>query len=266
MRLKISHTTRYVFDHPVSYGLQQLRKTPKSTHQQTVLHWTTRVEGGRKELSFEDHHHNTVELLSFEKGATELVVTSVGEVEIAETHGVLGRHLGYAPLWLYRRQTPRTRPGPGVRALIRDIGGETETDRLHGLMMAVKDAVAYEVGASHPDWSAEDALTEGRGVCQDHAHVFVSAAREMGFPARYVSGYLMLDDRVDQDAMHAWAEVHVDYLGWVGFDPSNGISPDMRYVRVATGLDYAEAAPVTGTRIGGAGEVLSVAIEVAQQQ
>jgi transglutaminase-like putative cysteine protease len=71
---------------------------------------------------------------------------------------------------------------------------------------------------------------------------------------------------VEQTAMHAWAEAHIDYLGWVGFDPSNGISPDTRYVRVATGLDYAQAAPVTGTRIGGAGEVLSVAIEVAQQQ
>lgn len=266
MRLKISHTTRYAFDHPVSYGLQQVRKTPKSTYQQNVRSWSTQVEGGRKELSFEDHHHNTVELLSFEKDATELVVTSVGEVELTETHGVLGRHIGAAPLWLYRRQTPRTRPGPGVRGLIREVEGEDAAGQLHGLMKAVNAAVAYEIGGSHPDWGAEEALAEGRGVCQDHAHVFVSAAREMGFPARYVSGYLMLDDRVEQEAMHAWAEAHIDYLGWVGFDPSNGISPDTRYVRVATGLDYTEAAPVTGTRIGGAGEVLSVAIEVAQQQ
>lgn len=266
MRLKIHHTTRYAFDHPVSYGLQQLRKTPKSSHQQMVMNWTTRVEGGRKELSFEDHHHNIVELLSFEKDAEHLTVTSVGEVEINETHGVVGRHLGPSPLWLYSRPTDRTKAGLGVRALVRDIEGDTATDRLHALMNAVSGSVSYEVGASHPDWGAEEALAEGRGVCQDHAHVFISAAREMGFPARYVSGYLMLDDRVEQDAMHAWAEVHIDYLGWVGFDPSNGISPDTRYVRVATGLDYAEAAPVTGTRIGGAGEVLSVAIEVAQQQ
>ncbi len=81
----------------------------------------------------------------------------------------------------------------------------------------------------------------------------------------YVSGYLMLDDRIAQEAMHAWAEAYVDGLGWVGFDVSNGISPDTRYVRVATGLDYAEAAPVTGTRFGGTGENLTVSIEVAQQ-
>jgi transglutaminase-like putative cysteine protease len=67
---------------------------------------------------------------------------------------------------------------------------------------------------------------------------------------RYVGGYLMMDDRIDQDAGHGWAEAHVEGLGWVGFDVSNGISPDERYVRVATGCDYREAAPVTGIAVG----------------
>lgn len=265
MRLKIKHATRYRFDNPVTYGLQQLRKTPKSSHQQSVLAWSTTIEGGKSELSFEDHHHNLVELISITRDATELVVTSEGEVELAESHGILGRHLGPTPLWLYQRATERTRVGPATRALIRTVQDGEPLERLHALMMAVHGAVAFEIGASHADWSAEDALRAGRGVCQDHAHVFLAAAREMGFAARYVSGYLMLDDRVAQDAMHAWAEAHVDGLGWVGFDPANGISPDNRYVRVATGLDYGDAAPVTGTRIGGLGEVLDVHIEVAQQ-
>ena len=75
----------------------------------------------------------------------------------------------------------------------------------------------------------------------------------------------MMNDRVAQDATHAWAEVYVQGLGWVGFDVSNGIAPDTRYVRVATGRDYVEAAPVRGMRLGGAGEELSVSVEVAQQ-
>ena len=264
MRLKISHSTRYSFEDPVRYGLQQLRKTPKSTHGQRVSHWETEITGGRKELAFEDFHNNRVELVSF--GGTEdtLEIASTGEVELGENHGVVGRHLGPAPLWLYLRQTPRTKPGAGIKALLRDLAPGQELDRLHALMHAVKAAVAYETGASEADWTAEDALAAGRGVCQDHTHVFISAARELGFPARYVSGYLMLEDRIDQEAMHAWAEAHVDNLGWVGFDPANGISPDARYVRVATGLDYAEAAPVTGTQVGGAGEVLSVRISVAR--
>lgn len=265
MRLKICHTTRYRFDEPVRYGLQQLRKTPKTSHQQEVLHWETEISGGRKELAFEDQHNNTVELLSFDKDTREMTITSRGEVEIGESHGIVGRHLGPAPLWLYLRSTALTGQGPGTRALVRAAEGDTDLERLHGLSHAIGAAITYEIGASHPGWTAEDAIAAGRGVCQDHAHVFVACAREMGFPARYVSGYLMLDDRAGQDAMHAWAEAHVTGLGWVGFDVSNGISPDQRYVRVATGRDYAQAAPVNGRRIGGAGEALSVDIEVAQQ-
>ena len=161
--------------------------------------------------------------------------------------------------------TPRTEAKVGVRALVRDIGGNEPLEKLHALSQVVREVVDYEVGSSEPEWSAEEALAAGKGVCQDHTHVFLAAARHFDIPARYVSGYLMLNDRVTQDAMHAWAEAYVDGLGWVGFDVSNGIAPDERYVRVATGLDYGDAAPVSGTRIGGAGEALEVQIEVAQQ-
>lgn len=265
MRLTIRHETRYQFDTPVKHGLQQLRKTPKSSHQQTVLSWRTEAVGGRRELRYEDHHNNVVELVSFERGARELALISEGEVEIGDTHGVLGAHRGPAPLWLYRRASPRTGAGAGVAALVRNLPEAAPLDRLHALSGLIRDSVAFRVGSSRPDWDAEEAIANGAGVCQDHTHIFLSCARELGYPARYVSGYLMLNDRVAQDAMHAWAEAHVDGLGWVGFDVSNGISPDTRYVRVATGLDYAEAAPVHGTRIGGTGQSLSVAIDVAQQ-
>lgn len=266
MRLKIVHKTHYSFQQPVSYGLQQLRKTPKSRHQQMVHAWETDIEGGKKELSYTDHHDNTVELISFDRGATAMTIVSRGEVEVTETHGVVGKHIDSSPLWMYQAQSPRTKAGTGIRKLVREVKGETEVQQMHSLMKVVGDAIEYKLGASEPEWTAEEALTAGQGVCQDHAHVFLSCVREMGLPGRYVSGYLMMDDRIEQDAMHAWAEAYLDGLGWVGFDVSNAMSPDMRYVRVATGLDYSDAAPVTGTRIGGEGESLVVQIEVAQQQ
>ncbi|GGH21109.1 Transglutaminase-like enzyme, putative cysteine protease [Cribrihabitans marinus] len=265
MRLKIQHSTRYRFETPVNFGLLQLRKTPKSSNQQAVIGWQTRVENGRKELSFEDHHNNATELISFAPGATEMDVISEGEVELTDTAGIVGPHRGPAPLWLYQKDTPLTRAGAGARALLRRIGAEPTLDGLHALVSGIRESIAYEIGVSHTGWDAEDAIAAGRGVCQDHSHVFLVCARELGFPARYVSGYLMLDDQTAQDAMHAWAEAHVDGLGWVGFDVSNGISPDSRYVRVATGLDYADASPVSGTRVGGTGESLEVRIDVAQQ-
>jgi len=265
MRLRIAHETRYSFSHPVRYGLQQLRKTPKSFRHQQVLTWETGVIGGQKELEYQDHHRNTVELVSIAPGGTDLVLTSAGEVEVEDSAGVVGPHEGLVPLWLFDRATPRTKVGPKVRELCRNVGGALGLEQLHALMAAVAEAVRYKTGVSQADWTAEKALEAGEGVCQDQAHAFIAAARHLGHPARYVSGYLMLDGTETQEAMHGWAEAHVSNLGWVGFDVSNAISPDQRYVRVATGLDYAQAAPVTGTRNGGENESLSVAIEVAQQ-
>jgi transglutaminase-like putative cysteine protease len=266
MRLKIAHTTRYAYDAPVLSGLQQVRMTPKESAGQRVLAWDLQVTGGTRELSFEDAHRNRVDLISFTSGTRELTLTCTGEVEMTETHGITGQQGGFMPLWMFLRATPLTRAGSGVRRLAGAVQGNLPLDRLHDLSRRITAAVAYETGVSHVGWTAEDALSAGHGVCQDMAHVFVAAARMLGVPARYVSGYLMMQDRVAQDATHAWAEAHVEGLGWVGFDPSNGISPDMRYVRVATGLDYAEAAPVSGLRTGTGEEHLTVTVAVAQVQ
>src|SRR5690606_677556 len=120
------------------------------------------------------------------------------------------------------------------------------------------------VGATGAATTAEEALAVGRGVCQDQAQIFAAAARALGFPARYVSGYLMMSDTADQLASHAWAEAHLSSIGWVAFDPSNAISPDERYVRLAVGRDYRDAAPVSGIRLGTADERLAVHITVEQ--
>ena len=267
MRLKILHTTTYHFDHPVAYGLQQLRLVPKSRTGQTVLNWQMDIDGGRVETEFTDHHQNRVSLISFDPSASSIIVHCAGEVETADTVGVTGRHGGFAPLWFFRGATDLTRSGTRLRSLIRGLKEEEAEDlpRLHSLSARIRAALPYEIGVTHANTSAEEALEHGGGVCQDHAHIFIAAARLLGYPARYVSGYLMMNDRVHQDASHAWAEAYVEPLGWVGFDVSNGISPDARYVRVATGLDYRDAAPVSGLRFGAGGEAMSIDIQVQQQ-
>jgi transglutaminase-like putative cysteine protease len=267
VHLNIRHVTRYAYERPLSYGLQELRLTPRTGPGQRVLDWRMTVAGGRVEVEFDDQHMNRVTLISFAGDGHEIVVTAAGAVETADLHGILGRHQGFAPLWLFLRQTELTRAGPHVRRLLRGLEPEPAEPlaRLHRLSERVRAAVAYAVGATDAATSAEAALERGAGVCQDHAHVFLAAARAMGFPARYVSGYLMIEGRDEQEASHAWAEAHLDNLGWVGFDVANGISPDARYVRVATGLDYREAAPVSGLRFGDHGrETLAVEIQVQQ--
>jgi transglutaminase-like putative cysteine protease len=265
--IAVRHATRYTFAGPVKHGLQRLRLRPKSTQGQAVLDWTMELEHSCCEAEYEDHNHNHVTLVSIDPGATAVSVTCTGHVETSDSAGVIGHHSGHTPLWRFLGQTPLTRPGPRLRALVAGLDAD-RSDRLaslHALSRAVRDAMDYATGQTAVDTTAEDALSAGHGVCQDHAQAFIGAARLLGAPARYVSGYLLMDDRIEQDAGHAWAEAHVDEIGWVGFDIANRISPDERYVRVATGCDYREAAPVTGMSIGGGQTTLSVALAVEQQ-
>ncbi len=126
------------------------------------------------------------------------------------------------------------------------------------------EAEARAIGERDEQARAEEARRMGAGGCQDHAQIFISAARVAGIPARYVSGYLMMNETVDQDASHAWAEAHIDGLGWVGVDLSNGYSPDERYVRIATGRAASDASPIKGLRMGNADESLIVSCQVQQ--
>jgi len=268
MRLAIDHSTHYTFSGPATYGLQRLRLTPRSGLGQTVESWTIHLSGARLQVEYEDENTNGVTLIALEPDVTEVTIRCEGVVETLDQAGVVGRHTGFLPLWHYRQATSLTQPGARLRALVGSVsgGGGDQLQTLHRLSAAVHRAIDYKLGHTDSATGAEAALAAGMGVCQDHAHVFIAAARLMGVPARYVSGYLLMDDRVDQDAGHAWAEAHVDGLGWIGFDIANGMCPDERYVRVATGRDYGEAAPITGVRYGAHDESMHVTLAVGQQR
>jgi transglutaminase-like putative cysteine protease len=264
MRLKITHRTEYRYDAPVPYALQRLRLVPYGGPSQTIKSWSLTVEGAREEVRFTDHLGNDTRLVSVEGEPHVISVEAAGEVETHDTAGVMGPHRGFAPLWLFSSETRLTAAGKGIRALAGQIGPGPEIERLHNLTGVIRERVTYTVGATDTGTTAEDALKQGSGVCQDHSHIFISAARLLGFPARYVSGYLMMNYALEQAASHAWAEAHIENLGWVAFDIANGISADERYVRVATGRDYRDAMPVSGIRMGQAEERLAVHITVEQ--
>ncbi|MEY4161189.1 MAG: hypothetical protein RLZZ136_1810 [Pseudomonadota bacterium] len=267
MRLTVRHVTHYTFSKPVSHGLQRLRLRPKSTHGQKVVNWDTAIEGGVCEVDYEDQHNNYTMLVSVTPGTSAVTITCTGTVDTVNNAGVIGNHTGHMPLWVFLGQTALTQPGPKMRALINGLSSDRSNvlDTLHALSRAVLAAVSYEIGHTDVTTTAEEAAAAGRGVCQDHAHLFIGCARHMGIAARYVSGYLMMDDRIDQEAGHAWAEAYVHGLGWVGFDVSNGICPDTRYIRIASGSDYRDAAPVTGISWGEGEIALAVSLAVEQQ-
>ncbi|OWU83337.1 transglutaminase [Oceanicola sp. 22II-s10i] len=266
MRLRISHKTVYTYDRPVHYALQQVRLTPRDAVGQKVLSWNSTITGGSKQCTFDDEFRNHVDLVLMED-AERLEIVSEGEVEVEDRAGVIGMGKSFAPLWLFLHKTPATTPGAQIRKLAKSVEkdlAENQLSAMHALSAAVAEAVAYEKGTTGASTTAEEAVTAGTGVCQDHAHVMISAARHLNRPARYVSGYLMMDGVDTQEASHAWCEVWVDGLGWVGFDVSNAMCPDDRYVRVAIGRDYADAAPVHGIWQGEAKEELCVSLQVQQ--
>ncbi|AYD01899.1 transglutaminase family protein [Neorhizobium sp. NCHU2750] len=250
MRLKISHTTEYLYDEPVPYTLQRLRLTPVSGPTQKVLNWSVSVDGAKIETGYSDQYGNHVELVSIDGGEHTIRITATGEVETIDKAGVFGTHQGFCPLWLFLRETTRTKPGKLIRDLAKSVKGDSELAQMHALMDQIHETVAYTPGSTTTETTAEEALAAKTGVCQDHAHIFISAARLAGLPARYISGYLLMEGETEQVASHAWAEAHIPGLGWVGFDAANNICPDDRYVRIASGLCYRDCAPVSGMRIG----------------
>ncbi|MEL6619835.1 MAG: transglutaminase family protein [Pseudomonadota bacterium] len=265
MLLNIKHVTRYDYEKPVDYALQQVRLRPLDNPLQDVGDWDLQIDGGRIEASHTDHFGNHVDLVSAEIGTRQMTLTAHGSAETRDGAGILGRVYGQAPLWLFKQATAMTRPGDGIAELSQTVTKAASLlDGLHDLSSAVLARVPYQAGKTQTATTAEDAIAIGHGVCQDHANIFVAAARNAGVPARYVSGYLYMPDRVDQDASHAWAEAHVEDLGWVGFDVSNGVSPDEKYLRIAVGRDASDAAPISGLRMGSGREGMIVTLQVQQ--
>ncbi len=264
MRLSITHTTEYRYSAPLPYALQRIRLFPPDGASQSVAAWNVAIEGARKELSFRDHFGNETWLLSAEGEPHTIRITASGAVDTADVSGVVGEMAGFVPLWLFLRSTALTRPDREIRRLAAMAEGDGPLPRLHAIMAAIGAHMTFDDMATETQTQAGDAWKLRRGVCQDYAHIFCAAARVAGIPARYVSGYLMMDDRIDQAASHAWAEAYIGGLGWVGFDTANGICPDARYVRLAAGFDYRDAAPVSGIRMGTSQEALAVHISVEQ--
>ncbi len=265
MRILIHQQTSYRYDMPANYSMQVLRVRPQDGDGQKVLSWNLDVPSFATVMESEDAYGNAVQTLYISRLHDEIALTVSGEVETADTGGIVRGVAEPFPPAFFLRQTDLTAPDAAICALSDAAVAASDGSALdvaHRLMGAVRDKVDYRIGETHAETTAGQALAHGYGVCQDHAHVFLSAARHAGLPARYVSGYLWDAGDAEYEASHAWAEAYIDGLGWVGFDVANRICPTDAHVRVACGLDYLEAAPVRGLRRGGGEETMEVRLKV----
>lgn len=272
MLLSVDHVTRYEYGRPVRSVVQSHRLTPSLFDGQRVLDWQVTVTGGVKGGAFRDGAGDFVQSWSVKGPVDAIEVRVAGRLETQDLAGVLRGHREAVPPLAYLRTTPATVPDDAIAALAQGAeGGADMLARAHALSAAVSDAIAYMPGTTHGATTAAQALAQGMGVCQDHAQVLIAAARFAGLPARYVSGYLQANaDGNAHEAAHAWAEIHVQGFGWIGFDPANRCCPDARYIRLGSGLDATDAAPIRGiSRAVAAGamvaENLSVTVAIASQ-
>ena len=275
MRLSIDHTTTYTYAEPTRRVIQLLRLTPLCFTGQTLLDWRVDVDCDATLREGRDGYGNVTHMLYVEKPIRQLGISVTGRVLTEDQAGLVRGLPADLPPQVFLRPTALTEAGEALEPLAEMLGekGGARIELLHRLNGLLHSGLRFDTAATTTATAAEEAYGAGHGVCQDFAHIFIAVARRLAVPARYVSGHLFRRDGAHrQAAAHAWAEAWVEDLGWVAFDPANGICADDAYVRVACGLDYRDAAPVAGARSGGGAEDLRVEVSVsdaaqqAQQQ
>lgn len=265
MRLEIRHDTTYEFHPPMRGVVQSLRLWPSRFEGQAIIDWSVTIDGATRGAAFRDGAGDRIETAVVMGPVEKVVVSVAGTVETIDLAGVLRGHREKIKPAAYLRHTVYTKPDSALRDLARSAVDRItgDLDRAHALSNAVRDAIAYTPGKTEHGTTAAEALAEGHGVCQDHTHALIAAALSLDIPARYVTGYLHAEGGI-AEASHAWAELHVPDLGWVGFDPSNGVCPNEHYVRLGSGFDALDAAPIRGVAQGMGTEALKVDVNVVE--
>ena len=268
MLIRVEHSTAYSYSEPLLSSTQYLRMTPLSSRTQTVESWKLACPGALT-TPWQDQYGNLCHTLTVAEPLSEFEIKVCGLVRTRDTNGVVGTAPQEFPSAIYLRETTYTLTSGPIQDFASRFRKQRKNDvieTLHEVMLAIAEAVEYRKGETHVHTTGSEALEQGVGVCQDQAHIFCAVCRALDVPARYVSGYLSHGAGHEAHASsHAWAEAFVEYLGWVGFDPTNRACATDAYIRTAVGLDYAEAGPVRGVRSGGGTETMKVRVSFPSQ-
>lgn len=270
MRLLIQHQTEYRFTEPQRRVVQMLRMSPTSHIGQNVVEWRIDVDCDARLKYSTDGYGNVVSMLYLDGPVERIGLRVSGEVLTEDRAGVVSGAIEPLPAAVFTRFTDLTTPDP----LLSDLGlshadgPSGDLGRAHALTSAIHALIERTAERSTEVRPVREIVAARSGCSMDMAHVLVAAARAAGYAARFVTGYIYRDDpdHGHRQAPHFWAELDVPGYGWIGFDPANDHCPDERYVRVAKGLDFRDAAPISGARVGGGHEVLNVGVDVTLSQ
>jgi transglutaminase-like putative cysteine protease len=270
MRAFIHYRQQIEFSEPTRAVTQTLRLTPRSFDGQHVIDWYVGVEPDVWLRRGEDTFGNLTHSCSHEGPIEQLTILAEGEIETSDVAGVVHGQSERFPLDVYLRDAPPTHADAALREFTQEaLAGDKEPlGRMHGLMAALHEKLAFEPGETPSPRDAADVFASGGGSARELAQVFIAAARAERVPARFVSGFFLGDAGPDEAGVHhGWAEAYVEPIGWIGFDVARGYCPRGEHVRVAVGLDYFGAAPRRSSHFGYTQEEASVSLsrELARQ-
>lgn len=290
IRLQVIHDTRYFYASAVTLSRQLLHLTPRSTPWQRFLsHFVYLDPAPSYEWRRDDLFGNPVREFAIESPHTYLHVRAESVVELLP-RGVDGADFCAAsPPWetvrdrlAYRGEAAQPDvawfqfESPAV-TLAREFAdyaspcfppGRPLLAAVSALMQQIHDDFEFDPEATTVSTPAHEVLEKRRGVCQDFAHLMLSCLRSLGLAARYVSGYLLTQPPpgwprlIGADASHAWVSVYCPVAGWVDFDPTNALLPDLEHVTLAWGRDFTDVSPLRGVILGGGEHSLAVAVTV----
>ncbi|WP_263356010.1 transglutaminase family protein [Acidicapsa ligni] len=276
----IRHLTRFRYKQAVSESIMETRMHPRSDYNQHCLSFSLSVSPRCRVFSYRDHHGNHVQHFDIPGDHHQLVIVAESLVEqqaqidipaflAPDAWGALDAliHMGdYGEMLL-----PSTfaQPTPSLLELAKKLNVVRRDDPLmvvRELNRQIFEYFEYVPRSTRVDSPIDEAISNHQGVCQDFAHTMIALLRNIGIPARYVSGYLYRgsgdNDRSTPEATHAWVEVLLPHLNWVGLDPTNDLLAYNRHIRTAVGRDYADVPPTHGVFRGKTESELYVAVQV----
>ncbi|MET0734290.1 MAG: transglutaminase family protein [Microbacterium sp.] len=278
-RLRIEHATGFSYQGDVSASYNEARMLPGSTDSQFVLSSSLDIEPSTSVNQYVDYFGTRVAAFDVLSPHTDLRITARSLVEVRPrplehadvTWDALNREAARSIETVEQLvQTGRTRPHAEVVEIARSIAAQHDHPgrAAHAISQAVGDAVEYMHGITGVHSTAHDAWEARKGVCQDIAHVTLGALREVGIPARYVSGYLHPRPSAEVGVAvtgesHAWVEWFAGE--WQGFDPTNNIEIGDRHVLVGRGRDYGDVPPLRGVYAGPFKSHLHVKVTITRE-
>jgi transglutaminase-like putative cysteine protease len=275
-RLRVVHSTGYAYKSPATSSFNEARLTPRSDNRQNVILSRVETVPATRSYRYIDYWGTAVTAFDLHAPHTELEVTAssvveTGKPETPDTKASWDDLASEEVVDQFDEVLTPTRYTAQSKRL-RRVGEKIA--KYHEPQAAViagaewaKSELDYVPGTTGVHTSALDALREGKGVCQDFAHLTLALLRAMGIPSRYVSGYLhpnrkaAIGDAVDGQS-HAWIQAWTG--AWWSYDPTNDKEINEQYVSVAVGRDYADVSPLKGIYSGGGSTDLDVVVEITR--